>query len=326
MVHIRRASQIFFLTLFMVIFIKTTLVGENDTGPLATFFMDIDPLVLVSTFLASHSIMPGMLLALIVVGLTLLMGRLFCSWICPLGTIFNGISALRGGTVAEKIETGTWNRWQKSKYLLLIGLLSAALTGLHIAGIFDPIPLLYRTMATSIFPAFAWGADQLFTWLYFADPGIGPLRITLISEPIYSFLRANVLPIEPIAYEGGVLVGFFFAFLVVLALIRFRFWCKFICPLGALLGACSTTSRLELKNNPELCNDCRLCVPYCHGGCDPHLSGRWKKKECFLCFNCRQQCPSGAISFEWKGLKDSKEILPPLPPREDEKVAVTANG
>ena len=40
MVHIRRASQIFFLTLFMVIFIKTTLVGENDTGPLATFFMD----------------------------------------------------------------------------------------------------------------------------------------------------------------------------------------------------------------------------------------------------------------------------------------------
>jgi polyferredoxin len=326
MVHIRRASQIFFLTLFVFIFIRTTLVGENDTGPLATFFMDIDPLVLISTFLASHSIMPGMLLALIVVGLTLVLGRLFCSWICPLGTVFNGISALRGGTVAQMIETGAWNRWQKSKYLLLTGLLFASLTGLHIAGLFDPIPLLYRTLATSIFPAFAWGTDQLFTWLYFADPGIGPLRITLVSEPIYSFLRANVLPIEPIAYEGGVLVGLFFAFLVVLALIRFRFWCKFICPLGALLGACSTTSRLELKNNPELCNDCRQCVPYCHGGCDPHLSGRWKKKECFFCFNCRQQCPSSAIGFEWKGLKDSRELIPPLPPRDEEKAAVTANG
>jgi len=265
MVSIRRVSQIFFLTLFLVLFLMTTLVGENSTGPLATFFMDIDPLVLVTTFLASHSIQPGMLLALIVIALTLLLGRFFCSWVCPLGTVFNAVSALRGGKLAEKIRTGSWNRWQKGKYLLLIGLLAAALTGLHLAGIFDPIPLLYRTMATSIYPAFAWGADQLFTWLYLADPGIGPLRVTLISEPIYSLLRTYVLPIEPLAYEGGVLVGFFFALLAVLALVRFRFWCRYICPLGALLGWCAKTSRIELRNDPELCGDCNLCVPYCHG-------------------------------------------------------------
>jgi len=326
MVNIRRASQVFFLCLFMVIFLRTTLVGENSTGPLATFFMDIDPLVLISTFLASHSIMPGMLLALIVIGLTLLLGRFFCSWVCPLGTIFNAISAFRGGNLAEKIRTGSWNRWQKSKYLLLIGLLVAAIAGLQVAGVFDPIPLLYRTMATSIYPAFAWGADQLFTWLYLADPGIGPIRVTLVSEPIYSLLRAYVLPIEPVAYDGGVLIGLFFVLLAVLALIRFRFWCRFICPLGALLGACAKTSRIELRNNPEACNDCNLCVLYCHGGCDPHLTGKWKKQECSLCFNCRHQCPSGAISFEWKGPGTSKQIVPPLPPRREKKEVAKDNG
>lgn len=325
-VNLRRASQILFLCLFIIIFLRTTLVGENDTGPLAKFFMDIDPLVLVSTLLASHSILPGMLLALIVVGLTLLLGRFFCSWVCPLGTVFNAVSAMRGGMLAEKIRKGKWDRWQKSKYLLLVGLLVAALTGLHITGIFDPIPLFYRTMATSIYPAFAWGADQLFTWLYLADPGIGPLRVTLITEPIYSFLRAYVLPIEPVAYEGGVLIGLVFVLLVVLALVRFRFWCRYICPLGALLGTCAKTSRLEVHNNPEICTNCNLCVPYCHGACDPHLADGWKKQECFTCFNCREQCPEGAISFHWRWLGKTWQIVPPRPPRRGKKVAAVDNG
>jgi polyferredoxin len=266
-----------------------------------------------------------MLLALVTVALTLLLGRVFCGWICPLGTTFNLISSFRGDSLKEQIRTGQWSKWQKSKYLLLIGLLAAGLSGLHLAGIFDPIPLFYRTMATTIYPAFSWGTEQLFTWLYNWNPGIGPVRITLISEPIYAFLLNNALPYEPISFKGGVLVGLFFTTLAVLALVRFRFWCKYICPLGALLGFFSKVSRLEVHNDPEVCINCNLCVPYCHGACDPHLPGEWKQQECFACFNCRDQCPAGAISFRWKWFGKRSVLVPPLPAKAEFRKKVKAD-
>jgi ferredoxin len=252
----RRVVQGLFLALFLIVLIRTTLIGEDDTAPLATFFLDIDPLAFLATWIASGSVLPGMFLALI------------------------------KRPPAHLIRTGTWNQWQKSKYLLLIGLLAAALTGLHLAGIFDPISLLYRTVATSIYPALVWASHQLFTWLYFADPGIGPVRVTLISEPIYSFLRAWVLTPQPVAYVGGVLIGAFF------------------------IGQCE---------------QCNMCVAYCPGACDPHLAGRWKKEECYFCFTCREQCPDGAISFHWKWGGKSREIIPPLTPGQAPKPAVLSN-
>ncbi|HPO09591.1 MAG TPA: 4Fe-4S binding protein [bacterium] len=320
LIYIRRLVQFLFFALFVLIFLRTTLHGENDTEPWATFFFDIDPLVLLSTWLASGSVLPKMFLALIVVAFTLLLGRLFCGWICPLGTLFNFISACRKARLAHWIQTGTWNRWQKAKYLLLIGLLVSSLCGLHLAGIFDPLPFLYRTFTTSIYPAFNWGADELFTWLYENDPGIGPVRVTVVSEPIYSFLRDYVLTRNPKPYDGGVLIGLLFVLVAIFALMRFRFWCRYICPLGALLGLCSKTARVELHNDIEKCDHCKLCVAYCHGACDPHLAGEWKKDECLQCFNCRRQCPNGAIGFRWSWFGRSVEIIHPLPPKKSKQI------
>ena len=319
LVNLRRLFQFAFLVLFFVLLVRTTLVGENDTEPWAKFFFNIDPLVLIATLLASHAVLSGMLLALITVALTLLFGRFFCGWLCPVGATFNLVSWARKAPLPNLIRRGTWNQWQKAKYLLLTGLLVSALAGLNLVGVFDPFSLFYRTMATSVYPAFQWGTEQLFTWLYYADPGIGPVRVTLISEPIYSVLRDFVLTNQPLAYSGGVLLGVVFVFLVVLALFHFRFWCRYLCPLGALLGAFSKTGRIQLKLDSERCDDCKLCVAYCPGACDPHLSGRWKKEECYLCFTCRDQCPTGAISFHWKLGSESKELVAALPPHRSAK-------
>ncbi|MFH1741155.1 MAG: 4Fe-4S binding protein, partial [bacterium] len=324
-INLRRLVQILFLALFLFLFLQTTLVGENETVAWPTFFFDIDPLVFVSTYIASGSVLQRMWLALIVVGLTLLLGRVFCGWICPLGTLFNFISACRKSPLARWIQTGTWDRWQKAKYLLLVGLLVAALCGLHLVGIFDPLPLLYRTVATSIYPALDWGVEEIFTWLYATDPGIGPVRVTVVSEPVYAFLRAHLLTPKPTAYDGGVLIGALFILLAVLALIRFRFWCRYICPLGALLGLCSKFSKVELHNDIQQCDHCKLCVAFCHGACDPHLADDWKKQECMLCFNCREQCPHGAISFRWSWFGQSKQIIPPCPPQKIKKKIESQN-
>jgi len=307
----RRLVQTFFLLLFLILLVRTTLIGENSVTAGATFFFDIDPLALVTTWIASGTVLSDMLLALVTVGLTLVLGRFFCGWVCPLGATFNAISMGAKPATPRLIRTGEWNQWQKGKYLLLIGLLAAALTGLHLAGIFDPISLLYRTVATSIFPAFVWGADRFFTWLYFADPGIGPLRVTLISEPIYSVLRNHVLTPEPVAYAGGVLIGLFFLGLAIMTLVQFRWWCRYLCPLGALLGTCSKTTRIELHLDEAKCGQCNLCMAYCPGACDPHLPGRWKKEECYLCFTCLEGCADGAISFHWKGFRGTRQIIGP---------------
>jgi polyferredoxin len=311
LVNVRRLSQFLFLVLFFVLLIRTTLVGEDDTEPWATFFFDIDPLILLSTLFASHAVLSGMLLALVTVALTLLLGRFFCGWVCPVGATFNIVSWARKAPLPKLIKTGTWNQWQKSKYLLLTALLVSALAGLNLAGVFDPFSLFYRTMATSVYPAFQWGAEQFFGWLYYTDPGIGPVRVTLISEPIYGVLRDYVLTNQPLAYAGGVLIGILFVFLVVMALFHFRFWCRYLCPLGALLGVFSKTGRIHLNLNNDRCNDCKMCVAFCPGACDPHLSGRWKKEECYLCFTCRDLCPSAAISFDIKLGDNTKELVGP---------------
>jgi NAD-dependent dihydropyrimidine dehydrogenase PreA subunit len=195
---------------------------------------------------------------------------------------------------------------------------------LNLAGIFDPFSLFYRTMATSIYPAFAWGTERFFTWLYYTNPGIGPVRVTLVSEPVYGLLHDRVLTNQPLAYAGGVLIGVVFVFLIVMALFHFRFWCRYLCPLGALLGTFSKIGRIELALDTEKCTECRLCVPYCPGACDPHLPGRWKKEECYLCFTCRDRCPEQGISFNWKWGKRAHILVPPpvVPANVDEAPVV----
>ena len=109
LVNFRRLSQFLFLLLFFVILIRTTLVGEDDTEPLATFFFDIDPLILISTLFASHAVLTGMLLALVTVALTLVLGRFFCGWVCPVGATFNLVSWARKAPVPKLIKSDTLN-------------------------------------------------------------------------------------------------------------------------------------------------------------------------------------------------------------------------
>jgi polyferredoxin len=126
---------------------------------------------------------------------------------------------------------------------------------------------------------------------------VGPLRATAISEPIYAFLRRTVLDTEPTYFYGGALIGFLFVAVVALNLVRARFWCRFICPLGALLGVVGKNPLVRLQQDPEQCTNCQICVAQCQGGADPQLSDGWKPAECFYCWNCTSHCPSHALSF-----------------------------
>jgi formate hydrogenlyase subunit 6/NADH:ubiquinone oxidoreductase subunit I len=75
-----------------------------------------------------------------------------------------------------------------------------------------------------------------------------------------------------------------------------RFFCRVLCPLGALLGVLSRFSIFRIDRDLTKCTDCDLCLKHCEGASDPHTALR--KSECFVCFNCIDDCPEDALSFK----------------------------
>jgi polyferredoxin len=107
-------------------------------------FLDFDPLILVTTLLSSHAVEKAFFLSLSLVVITLILGRVFCGWVCPLGTLNNMTGSLRKTRGAEK-RAG----WYRVKYLILLFLLASSLFGMQLVGIFDPLSLLIRSLSVS---------------------------------------------------------------------------------------------------------------------------------------------------------------------------------
>jgi polyferredoxin len=248
----------------------------------------------------------ALLLSLATLAVTLFCGRWFCGWICPFGALHNFFTSLRGGRAKQKIDSGAYTRWHRAKYYLLVGFLVAALAGVNVSGWLDPFSFFFRSLATAIYPALNKATVAVFTWIYDVNPGVGPARLTVVSEPVYSFLRDHLLAVEQPYFSGGVLIGVLFIAAVALNFFRARFWCRYVCPLGALLGVVGKNPLIRLHKDEEKCNSCRLCIVNCQGGATPDDALEWKPSECFYCWNCRSDCPSQAISFHGEVKLESK--------------------
>ncbi len=296
-VWLRRLTQTAFFLLFCYLFLQTVYHPINKAGLGVTFFFDLDPLVALSSWLASHALVKAMLLSLVILVVTFICGRWFCGWVCPFGTLHHFFSSLRGGPAKRKLESGGYTQWQKAKYYLLVGFLVAALSGVNVVGWLDPFSFFFRSLSTSIYPAINKGIVALFTWIYDANPGVGPIRLTAVTEPVYAVLREHLLAAEQPYYWGSMLIGVLFITSVLLNFFRARFWCRYLCPLGALLGVVGKNPLIRLKKNAETCDSCRLCLVECQGGATPDKPVAWKPSECFYCWNCRSDCPAQAISF-----------------------------
>ncbi len=151
---LRRISQIFFLLLFLVLLAFTTLrPTPGATADLhlrlpVRLFFEWDPLVAVANALASHALYRGLLWSLIILLPTLFLGRFFCGWICPMGTLqhFAGNLPSEAKRGKQRIESNRYKRWQTAKYVVLIAGLVSACFGSMAIGWLDPFSLLVRSI------------------------------------------------------------------------------------------------------------------------------------------------------------------------------------
>jgi ferredoxin len=86
-----------------------------------------------------------------------------------------------------------------------------------------------------------------------------------------------------------------------------RFWCRHLCPLGALLGLLSRFSILK-RTVSEGCTECGACASVCQGKASPDKKEEWRDAECLYCWNCDDVCPQNAVSFGFSGRKASASM------------------
>ena len=299
----RRISQIFFLLLFLMLLVFTALRAMPGTtsdihlrGPVRLFF-EWDPLVALTNAIASHALYRGLLWSLIILVPTLFLGRFFCGWICPMGTLqhFVGDMPSESKRGKQRIESNRYKRWQTVKYVVLIAGLVAAAFGSMVIGWLDPFSLLVRSIGLSLLPAFnyvdARGADAAGDESHCRHQSHRRVDSRGAGAFLLEFRQAH--------FTQGLFLGVLFLAILAVSLRVTRFWCRSICPLGALLGAMSRWSVLGLHKDAEACNNCNRCLLDCQGGDDPIGSAPWRKSECLMCMNCVGSCPDHALAFRF---------------------------
>jgi polyferredoxin len=271
-VTVRRISQAFFFSMFAWFCVVST-IGEKFwqlRGWPVNWFLQLDPLVAIATALTTHTLYWPLLWALVTIVLTIIFGRFFCGWICPFGALhqFVGYLGNRRKTTAQKIQLNKYRKAQCIKYFILIFFLfMAAFPSLAVTlqtGLLDPIPLVTRSFNLLLLPIIDRSADFVSVSARF--------------------------------YEGAWLILAIFLTAVLLNLVIPRFYCRFICPLGALFGIISRFAIWRIGKKQTECSNCLLCDKACEGACEP--SGSIRISECVLCFNCRDDCKDELLAYQ----------------------------
>lgn len=284
-VNASRISQILFLVLFLVLLINTEYRGNDEISVAVNAFFRANPLVVTTYLLAVKSFTLLLVPGLLMLALSVILGRFFCGWICPLGTVID--------LVTGKIKKVLPIKFLKTKfkYYLLLTLLFAALLNVNITGILDPIAILVRAFTFFLYPLAGYLVRSGWVGLY---EMAGDNRD--YAGFLYNFLKDYVLPFRETFYPLAFVSFAFFLFILFLERYEKRNWCRNLCPLGTFLGLVGSFS--IFKRVPAgLCRDCGSCKDNCPTGFDEDIL---QKRDCILCMDCKFRCQFSRVKFSLK--------------------------
>jgi ferredoxin len=252
---------------------------ESKEKVAAETFLIIDPLVALSTAVASKSWVWSLSAAGIILLVCVCIPRGFCGYVCPLGTVIDLFDWAVGKRINRwklKDETRGW--WVNLKYYVLLGSLVAGMFGILVTGFVAAIPIITRAM--------------LFI--------VSPLQLGT-TRGWYQIPAWN--------WGQGVSLGLF-ATVLGLGLFRRRFWCQYVCPSGALFSL-GNLFRVTERKVESSCISCNKCVEICpFDAIKADYSTR--TADCTLCQSCGGVCPSHSIKFvsRWDFSNLKKEEAP----------------
>ncbi len=220
--------------------------------------------------------------------LTLLIGRVYCSVICPLGIMQDLISSLRKKKFRYRYSRPvTWLRW-----LMVAVLVAAVVAGVgSIVALLDPYGNYGRIATNLLQPLWLWGNNVL----------------AAVAEHYDSYVFYS----KDVWLRGGVTLAVAVAVLALVGTLAWRggrTYCNTICPVGTVLGLLSRWSIFKVRINTDKCVSCGLCERACKASCIDSKNHNIDYSRCVVCGNCIDTCTHGALNVlpPGSGMKDGE--------------------
>ncbi len=305
--NLRRFSQVLFFLIFFWLILETDF--EVDFSPTGgeeillpypvSIALQFDPLTALGTLLSAGTIFKGLLWSLVILIPVIFLGRFFCGWICPMGSLNHWVSEIPSERLRRKgdnlIQSNRYKKYQRIKYYILFFFLAAALLGSLQIGLLDPLALLARSIGTVVLPTMHTAADGFLYWI----KSFGIPQIAAPFQFVYDLLAPVFLTFRQAHFHTILTIGIFFVVILFLNRVFTRFWCRGICPLGAMLGLFSRFAIFGLEKDESKCDKCHLCLLHCQGADNPDVGSLWRQTECHLCLNCQAACPTSSLKFRF---------------------------
>jgi len=249
------------------------------------------------------------LAGVLVLLMTFLAGRIYCSAVCPLGILQDAIARL-SCWISQKRHWLPYDRGYPRLRLTFLGVcvvgILAGWAGLALS-FFDPYSIFGRIAHEVFRPVLILANNSLVRianacgvdWIYWVDPqwaGAGVVVLALLMLALIS----------------------------VLAVSRGRLYCNTVCPVGTLLGWISSHGLFRLGLDKTACRKCGDCLHVCKSQCIDLRSGTVDFSRCVDCFNCIGICKEHAIAFRFAGKKPvSRQPKAPSAPDPQRRKFVT---
>ena len=218
---------------------------------------------------------------LIVILLTFITGRTYCSFLCPLG-IGQDLNSRIGGRIKKKFRRyGFKKPFTILRYTILAATLIVTMVwGVYMITLLDPYSIYGRSMT------------------YFVKPVVILLNNFLAGI----FGKFDLYTLSNVPLKGFPLIVYsipaaFFLLVGGLSLTKGRLYCNMICPVGTFLGLISKISVFRIKFNETACTRCGRCARRCKSSCIDFLKADVDITRCVSCFNCIHTCQDNAITY-----------------------------
>lgn len=284
--YLRRTLQALSFSFLLYLIVQTAFPLEIKIP--VDLYLRLDPFIGIIRILTQKGFILRMLPSFGVLLLVIIFGNFFCGWFCPMGATVDFFDRV---LFQERRKNQGFNEapLRRLRYGVFIFSLTAGLMAWQLMYLLDPISLITRTLVISFYPPAIFIFNNL----------LPRIQEFLPKNPF--ILSAIPLPL----FKVNLLIFVLFVSVLALGIVRRRFWCRFLCPLGTLF---SITSRLRIFRRTVTadCTQCQKCVKACPvGAISKEAPQEYHHQDCISCFKCLE-CPPKAVSFHfvlpgWKG-------------------------